>query len=125
MEQYSFEKLLVYQSAKRLVVEVYRLMAKFPPQEKYALCDQLRRAIVSVPSNLAEGSGRMSVKEKIHFIEIAYGSLMEAYCQLDIAKDLGYISVEDFATVKNQFFDCSRLMTAYRKSFVEKTLSFQ
>ncbi len=125
MEQYSFEKLLVYQSAKRLVVEVYRLMAKFPPQEKYALCDQLRRAIVSVPSNLAEGSGRMSVKEKIHFIEIAYASLMEAYCQLDIAKDLGYISVEDFATVKNKFFDCSRLMTAYRKSFVDKTQSFQ
>ena len=120
MEQYSFEKLLVYQSAKRLVVEVYRLMAKFPPQEKYALCDQLRRAIVSVPSNLAEGSGRMSVKEKIHFIEIAYGSLMEAYCQLDIAKGLGYISVEEFPIVKNNFFDCSRLKTAYRKSFVDK-----
>lgn len=61
----------------------------------------------------------MSVKEKIHFIEIAYASLMEAYCQLDIAKDLGYISVEDFATVKKKFFDCSRLMTAYRKSFVD------
>lgn len=80
MEQYSFEKLLVYQSAKLLVVEVYRLLEKFPKHENYALCDQLRRAIVSVPSNLAEGSGRASIKEKIHFIEIAYGSLMESFC---------------------------------------------
>ena len=120
MEQYSFEKLLVYQSAKSLVVDVYRLLAKFPSHENYALCDQLRRAIVSVPSNLAEGSGRVSIKEKIRFIEIAYGSLMESFCQLDIAKDLGYITAQDLADIKNKFFDCSRLMTALRKSFESK-----
>ena len=65
----------------------------------------------------------MSVKEKIHFIEIAYGSLMEAYCQLDIAKGLGYISVEEFPIVKNNFFDCSRLKTAYRKKFRRQSIT--
>ena len=62
MEEYSFEKLLAYQSTRKLVVSVYRLMDKFPSSERYALCDQLRRAIISVPSNIAEGSGIVSVK---------------------------------------------------------------
>ena len=82
---YSFEKLKVWQEAKKLVVDVYHLLDNFPKFEKYALCDQIRRAIVSVPSNIAEGSGRRSLKEQIHFLEIAYGSLMETYNQLLIA----------------------------------------
>ena len=85
---FSFENLRVYQDARQLVVVVYRLSSKFPRTEAFALCQQLQRSIVSVPSNIAEGSGHRSVKEKIHFIEIAYGSLMEAYCQLEIASDL-------------------------------------
>lgn len=120
MEQYSFEKLLAYKNARKLVVCVYRLMSKFPQVEKYALCDQLRRSIISVPSNIAEGSGRMSIKEKIHFLEIAYGSLMEAYCQLQISQDLGYLTEEDVQSVKDQFFDCSRLISGLKKSFEAK-----
>ena len=61
--QYSFQKLTVWQESKKLVVEVYRLLDSFPKFEKYALCDQIRRAIVSVSSNIAEGSGRTSLKE--------------------------------------------------------------
>ena len=72
--EYSFQKLNAWQEAKKLVVEVYHLLDCFPKFEKYALCDQIRRAIVSVPSNIAEGNGRMSIKEKILFLEIAYGS---------------------------------------------------
>ena len=87
---YSFEKLKVWQEAKKLVVDVYHLLDNFPKFEKYALCDQIRRAIVSVPSNIAEGSGRRSLKEQIHFLEISYGSLMETYNQLRIAIDLTY-----------------------------------
>ena len=60
---YSFEKLNVWQEAKKLVVDVYHLLDEFPKFEKYALCDQIRRAVVSVPSNIAEGSGRKSLKE--------------------------------------------------------------
>lgn len=88
---YSFEKLKAWQEAKKLVVEVYHLLDGFPQFEKYALCDQIRRAIVSVPSNIAEGTGRMSIKEQIHFLEVAYGSLMETYNQLLIAIELTYI----------------------------------
>ena len=92
----SFRKLNVYVKAKELVKQVYILLKKFPREEQYALCDQLRRAVISVPSNLAEGSGRQSDKDQAHFYTIAYGSLMETFSQLDVACDLGYISQEEF-----------------------------
>ena len=92
----SFRKLNVYIKAKELVKQVYVLLKKFPREEQYALCDQLRRAVISVPSNIAEGSGRQSDKDQAHFYTIAYGSLMETLSQLDVACDLGYISHEEF-----------------------------
>ena len=85
MDKFTFFDLRVYKEAKQLVREVYSLVDSFPQNENYALSDQLRRAVVSVPSNIAEGSGRFSNKEKIHFVEIAYGSLAETLCQLDIS----------------------------------------
>ena len=97
---YSFEKLIVWQEAKKLVVDVYQLLDSFPKFEKYALCDQIRRAVVSVPSNIAEGSGRKSLKEQIRFLEISYGSLMETYNQLLIAIDLAYITEESVGAIK-------------------------
>lgn len=120
MEQFSFEKLDAYKQARNLVIEVYKLLEKFPISEKYALCDQLRRAIISVPSNIAEGSGRMSIKEKIHFLEIAFGSLMEAYCQLQIAVDLNYIWKEDLSIVNEKIIDVSKLLSGLRKSLTLK-----
>ena len=75
---------------------MYELLKKFPREEQYALCDQLRRAVISVPSNVAEGSGRQSEKDQAHFYTIAYGSLMETLSQLDIACDLGYLTQEEF-----------------------------
>lgn len=92
----SFRKLNVYIRAKELVRQVYELLKKFPREEQYALCDQLRRAVISIPSNIAEGSGRQSQKDQAHFYTIAYGSLMEVLSQLDVACDLGYISQEEF-----------------------------
>ena len=82
--QFQFEKLRAWQEARKLVKSVYKLLDKFPKHEQYALCDQLRRAVISVPSNLAEGNSRVAIKEQIHFFEIAFGSLMEVYCQLQI-----------------------------------------
>lgn len=90
----SFKKLDVYAKSRQLVVTIYALLQHFPPEEKYALGDQMRRAVISVPSNIAEGLSRSAVKEQAHFLEIAYGSLMEIDCQLDISLDLGYISKE-------------------------------
>ena len=75
-------------------MDVYKLLEQFPDAERFALCGQIRRAIVSVPSNIAEGLSRSAVKEQAHFLDIAYGSLMEIDCQLDISLDLGYISKE-------------------------------
>ena len=75
---------------------MYALLKKFPREEQYALSDQLRRAVISIPSNIAEGSGRNSQKDQAHFYSIAYGSLMEVFSQLDIACDLGYIRQEGF-----------------------------
>ena len=85
---FSFEKLEAYKEARILVKDIYLLLNKFPKTETYALCDQLRRSAVSITSNIAEGSGRNSTKEKIHFLEISFGSMMECFSQLQIAQDL-------------------------------------
>lgn len=120
MHNFSFEKLTVYTESRKLVAMVYEIVNSLPSSEKFALTGQLQRAIISVPSNIAEGSGRRSVKEKIHFLEISFGSLMEAYCQLQIALDLGYITQEKFNEIKPQYFLVSRLLSGLVNSFQEK-----
>lgn len=95
---------------------VYKLLRKFPAEERYGLCDQLRRAIISVPSNIAEGVSRIAVKETIHFIEIAFGSLMVVYCQLQIAVDLGYITEDDFKQIKPLIQSTSKLLNGLHKA---------
>ena len=117
MDKFTFFDLRVYQEAKELVKSVYTLLDKFPKYETYALGDQLRRAVTSVPSNIAEGSGRFSIKEKIHFIEIAYGSLTETLCQLDIAHDLNYITDEEFAKEKERINVIGKQLSGLRASF--------
>lgn len=88
----SFEKLEAYQQAREYVRLIYQLSDHFPAKEDYALTSQIRRAAVSVTSNIAEGTSRSSSKDKVHFLEIAYGSLLETVSQLQIAMDVGYIS---------------------------------
>ena len=117
---YSFEKLNVWQEAKKLVVDVYHLLDSFPRFEKYALCDQIRRAIVSVPSNIAEGSGRRLLKEQIHFLEIAYGSLMETYNQLLIAIELTYITEESVEAIKPSIDAVAKMINGLSKSYSDK-----
>ena len=92
---YSYRKLVVWQKAMRLMELVYTEVRKFPPEEKYALSDQLRRAVVSIASNIAEGAGRASNKDYAHFIAIARGSLYETLSQLEAAQQLGYISISE------------------------------
>lgn len=117
MEQFSFERLETYNQAMKLVKMTYDLAEKFPNHEKYGLYNQIHRAIVSVPSNIAESCGRKSYKEKIHFIEIAFGSLLESYCQIQIAANVNYITETELQTIKPQFFTVSRLLTALSKSY--------
>lgn len=114
---FSFEGLEVYQAARLLVRDKYRLQQKFPQTETYALGDQIRRSASSVTSNIAEGSGRNSYKEKIHFIEIAYDSLMEAFSQLQIAQDLGYLTAKDIDDIRPSFIEVAKMLSGLKAYF--------
>ena len=113
---YHFEKLEVWRQSRKVVVAVYQLLKKFPAEERYGLCDQLRRAVISVPSNIAEGISRIAVKETLHFLEIAFGSLMEVYCQLQIAVDLGYMTEDDFDQIKPLIQSTSKMLNGLHKA---------
>lgn len=119
---YAFENLNAWKESRKLVVAVYQLLDQFPKFEKYALCDQIRRAIVSVPSNIAEGSGRTSPKEQLHFYEISYGSLMESYNQLILAADLRYIEDGHLDTLRPQIDTVARMLNGLRAALI-KTLN--
>ena len=115
-----YKKVEAYKKAKELTKLVYVLISKFPSYEQYALSDQLRRAVISIPSNIAEGLGRMSIKERLHFLEIAYGSLTEVACQMDIAESLGYITDEELTQIENSTIEIGRIMSGLRKALIEK-----
>ena len=105
-----YKNLKVYQVAKVVVKDVYQLLKKYPTEERYALCDQLRRAVISAPSNIVEGLSRTSDKEKHNFLNIAYGSLMETLCQLDISVDLEYITEEELEHVEQESAELIRML---------------
>ena len=107
--------LIVYQKAKQLVIDVYKLLEQFPDSERFALCGQLRRAVVSIPSNIAEGSGRTSAKDQAHFFEMAFGSLMEVNCQMDIACDLGYINQNELNQIEEQVSRIAAMLSGLRR----------
>ena len=109
-----FQNLIVYQQAKELVKLIYALIKKFPSDERYALCDQLRRSVISIPSNIAEGMGRMAEKEQGHFINIAFGSLMEVLAQIEIAKDLDYITNEEYKQVESLVDEIGKMLSSLR-----------
>lgn len=115
--KFSFENLEVYIVARKLVSEIYKLQSRFPLEEKYALGDQIRRSSVSITSNIAEGSGRNSFKEKINFIGIAFGSMTESFSQLQIAQDLGYIQESDIDSLRPLYNKVAGLLTGLRNSF--------
>lgn len=122
--EFNYRKLNAYQYGLDLVEAVYEMVALFPREEKYALGDQLRRAVVSVPSNLVEGTGRDSDKEKAHFISMAYTSLMEVMCQTEIALRVHYITEETFLKIENEVTIVAKLLSGL-KSSIQKSLNTQ
>ena len=120
MNDFFYKKLDAYTIAKEFTMYVYSLLRKFPPYEQYALCDQLRRAAVSVPSNIAEGMGRMAIKERVHFLEISYASMTEVLCQLDISESLGYVTPEELQKAEEISDRLGRVMSGLRKSLNDK-----
>lgn len=90
--KFSFEKLEVWQTARILVTEIYKITEGFPEKERFGLTNQMRRAAVSICANLAEGATRSSAKEQAHFTSIAYGSLIELLNHLILSNDLAFIT---------------------------------
>ena len=120
-EVFGYRKLIAYQKGKEVVKHTYQLLKKFSAEERYAMCDQLRRASVSISSNIAEGINRFSVKDKAHFVEMAYGSLMEVSSQLEIAEELRYISSEDRLSMDMLIEEEARLLSGLLNSYKPST----
>jgi four helix bundle protein len=121
MDDFYYRKLKVYHQSVRLVKDIYFLTDQFPQQERNGLINQIQRAAISIPSNIAEGMGRFSIKERMHFIEIAYGSLMEVMCQLEIAESLNYINNDQFKTQEIQVSEISKMLIGLRKKLESKS----
>ncbi len=105
-----FKKLLVWQKSMDLTCAIYEAVKKLPPEERYSLSDQMRRAAVSVPSNIAEGQGRDTPNEFCRFLQISHGSLKELETQLIICKRLGYFEQPDFEYCINLIKETGKLL---------------
>lgn len=118
MEDKSFiyRNLIVWQKAVVFAKVVYELVKTFPTEERFALSDQVRRAVVSIASNIAEGCGRASNKEYAHFLSIARGSLYETMTQLEMAQSFGYIA--SFIDVEEKASEISRMLTTLIKKYL-------
>lgn len=112
----TYRGLVVWQKAMQLVTEIYKLTENFPRTETFGLRSQLRRATISVPSNIAEGQGRDSSKEFCHHLSIAYGSLTEAETQIQIASNLAYISEDDASELMLKCNEVGRLLNGLLRS---------
>jgi four helix bundle protein len=108
----SYRDLIAWQKAKSRVLDVYRRTQRFPRDEIYGLTSQVRRAAVSIPSNIAEGKGRYSHKDLVHFLYQARGSLLELETQLLIARDLEYIEQPAYESLVSKTEELGRILTA-------------
>ncbi|MCI0350366.1 MAG: four helix bundle protein [Acidobacteriales bacterium] len=114
-----FKDLIVWQKAILLVTDIYKVTRSFPKDEIYGLTNQLRRAAVSVPSNIAEGQGRLSEKEFQQFLAIARGSLMEVETQIHIARNLGYLSEAHLDGLMEKEAEVGRLLNGLMNSLAK------
>ncbi len=111
-----FKELFVWQKAHELTLLVYRTTGEFPHKEQYALVDQMRRASISIGSNIAEGFSRLSIPDKIHFFVMSKGSLTELENQVFVANDVGYLDKSIFEQLEKLILNEGRLLTAIIKS---------
>lgn len=91
-----FHDLEVWKLGMDIAKDVYKCTTIFPNSEKYGLCSQMRRAVVSIPSNIAEGNGRFYLKEYLHFLSISQGSLLELMTQLELSRELSFLQIDEF-----------------------------
>jgi len=113
----NYKELEVWKSSIKLAVKMYELTAILPLEEKFGLVSQLRRCAVSIPSNIAEGSGRKSNKEFSQFLRIAYGSLCELDTQLIISMELGFLKNQDLAEIEKEVGELQKMLFALISKF--------
>lgn len=114
-----FKDLIVWKESKNLILLVYKITDSFPKSEEFAIKNQIRRAVVSILSQIAEGWLRRSKKDKLHYLEIALGSLLEIEAQMDVSKDLGYIKESDYLAFDNLRARVSYLLYKYTSKINE------
>ncbi|MHB8929557.1 MAG: four helix bundle protein [Melioribacteraceae bacterium] len=112
----TFRELIVWQKSITLVTHIYEVTSNFPKEEIYGITSQLRRAAISIPSNIAEGFGRNSKKEFVRFLRITFGSIFELQTQLEISNNLKFLSLNDF----NKIYDSTREIEAMLASLIKK-----
>jgi len=112
--------LLVWQHGRVLVKDIYEMSAKFPKTEHFGLTNQMRRAVISIPSNIAEGFGRHSTKEFIQFLNISRGSLAELQTQLLLSLDLKYIDNTTYEKLDSQIVEIYKMLNGLIKKLYEK-----
>lgn len=112
----TFTDLRVWQEGHKLVVEIYKITQSFPKEEIFGLTSQIRRCVVSITSNIAEGFSRQSFKEKVQFYSISLGSVTELQNQLLIAQDLGFITNNDFSKLADQTITIHKMTNGLIKS---------
>ena len=117
---YSFEKLHVWKDVRKMITSVYTLTGSFPENEKFGLVSQMRRASISVSSNIAEGSSRTSSKDQAHFYQISYSSLMELLSQLILSFDLNYITEEEYLASRGSIQGVSYKINSLRTSALKR-----
>ena len=117
------KELQVWQKAYQFCLEIYKVTKTFPNEEKYGLTSQIRRAAISIPSNIAEGYGRKSSGEYIQFLYVAYGSNCELETQLLLSGDLGYIEKVGLESLLKSGGDIERMLKALIRSLREKSLT--
>ena len=116
----NYKDLQVWQKAYQLSLEVYKATGEFPKHELYGITAQIRRAAVSIPTNVAEGYGRKSTKEYIQFLYVAYGSLCELETQILLSADLGYIDAERLKKLQDQIGEVERMLKALINSLEQR-----
>jgi four helix bundle protein len=120
VSKHPHRNLEAWKQSMELVVEVYALTRGFPREEIYGLCSQMRRAAVSIPSNIAEGSADMTSKQFINFLTVAMGSLSELNTQIEIALKLGYIEKEPYNLINSRIDKCKALVYGLKRSIINK-----
>ncbi|MCF6347687.1 MAG: four helix bundle protein [Flavobacteriaceae bacterium] len=116
MFEYSFEKLEVWKESIRLVKIIYEITDEFPNEEKFGLVSQLRRASISISSNLSEGTSRITNKDKAHFTTMSFSSALEVLNQLIISKELQFVSEEDYLELRKMISKITNMLNSLRKA---------